>query len=169
MHKRNGYHAAKAFTIVELLIVIVVIAILASVSVVAYTGMQNRAKDAQRAQDLSSIYKALVMYDTANGNLKRTYGAGSFTGDSHHSGWNTSTDATWLAFLRPDFGNMPIDPENTIAISDNPAGSGSRTYFYYCYDPGDGALPASPNVRIGYHKSDNTLVTKDFVITACKQ
>ena len=157
------------FTIVELLVVIVVIGILASVSVVAYSGIQNRAKDAQRAQDFDAIYKALVMYDTANGHLKRTYGAGSFTGDSHHSGWNTSLDSTWLAFLRPEFGTMPVDPNNIIASGDNPTSSGSRAYFYYCYDPGDGALPGSPNVRIGYRKSDNTLVTKDFVITACRQ
>lgn len=34
----------KGFTIVELLIVIVVIAILAAISIVAYTGIQNRAR-----------------------------------------------------------------------------------------------------------------------------
>ena len=34
------------FTIVELLIVIVVIAILAAISLVAYTGVQNSANDA---------------------------------------------------------------------------------------------------------------------------
>lgn len=35
----------QGFTIVELLIVIVVIAILAAISIVAYTGIQNRARD----------------------------------------------------------------------------------------------------------------------------
>ena len=35
----------KGFTIVELLIVIVVIAILAAISIVAYTGIQNRARN----------------------------------------------------------------------------------------------------------------------------
>jgi prepilin-type N-terminal cleavage/methylation domain-containing protein len=39
------------FTIVELLIVIVVIAILAAISIVAYTGIQNRANDAALQSD----------------------------------------------------------------------------------------------------------------------
>ncbi|AHB41984.1 Fimbrial protein [Candidatus Saccharibacteria bacterium RAAC3_TM7_1] len=47
----------RGFTIVELLIVIVVIAILAAITIVAYNGIQNRAK-ASAAQELASqIYK----------------------------------------------------------------------------------------------------------------
>lgn len=42
----------KAFTIVELLIVIVVIAILAAITVVAYTGIQNTAHDSAVQSDL---------------------------------------------------------------------------------------------------------------------
>lgn len=46
-----------AFTIVELLIVIIVIAILAAISVVAYTGIQNRAHDSIVQSDLSQAYR----------------------------------------------------------------------------------------------------------------
>lgn len=45
--------ASKGFTIVELLIVVVVIAILAAITIVAYNGIQNRAK-ASAAQNMSS-------------------------------------------------------------------------------------------------------------------
>lgn len=45
------------FTIVELLIVIVVIAILAAISVVAYNGIQTRARDAARDTALSTLKK----------------------------------------------------------------------------------------------------------------
>ena len=48
----------------ELLVVIVVVGILASVSIVAYSGVQARARDAQRLHDLKSIEKALELYKT---------------------------------------------------------------------------------------------------------
>lgn len=57
----------KGFTIVELLIVIVVIAILAAISIVAFTGIQQRGRDSARVSDVNSISKALTAY-TADGN-----------------------------------------------------------------------------------------------------
>lgn len=50
---------ARGFTIVELLIVIVVIAILAAISVVAYTGIQQRAAEAALVSDLTNAEKQL--------------------------------------------------------------------------------------------------------------
>lgn len=50
------------FTIVELLIVIVVIAILAAISIVAYNGIQNRANDSVVQSDLQQINKKLQLY-----------------------------------------------------------------------------------------------------------
>lgn len=58
---------APAFTIVELLIVIVVIAILAAISVVAYNGIQQRARDSQRKNDLSQIAKVFQTYNIDSG------------------------------------------------------------------------------------------------------
>lgn len=55
------------FTIVELLIVIVVIAILATISVVAYTGIQNRAHDSAVQNDLSNLRK-IVEIDSIDTN-----------------------------------------------------------------------------------------------------
>lgn len=52
----------RGFTIVELLVVIVVIAILAAISVVAYTGIQERARDADRTSDINAIHKAIELY-----------------------------------------------------------------------------------------------------------
>lgn len=59
--KRNG------FTIVELLIVIVIIAILAAITIVAFNGVQARARDAQRTSDLSTIAKALQRWSIETG------------------------------------------------------------------------------------------------------
>lgn len=57
----------KGFTIVELLIVIVVIAILAAISIVAYNGIQQRARDSRRASDISNIEKAIRRWSIESG------------------------------------------------------------------------------------------------------
>ncbi len=54
------------FTIVELLVVIVVIAILAAISLVAYNGIQNRANDAAVAVDAHNIMILMTQYSAVN-------------------------------------------------------------------------------------------------------
>lgn len=61
------------FTIVELLIVIVVIAILAAISVVAYTGIQNRATHTTVEADIASIIKKMELARVDLGRYPRTY------------------------------------------------------------------------------------------------
>jgi len=57
-----GKYKQDAFTIVELLIVIVVIAVLAAISVVAYNGIQQRARNSQTASVVQAYKKALTAY-----------------------------------------------------------------------------------------------------------
>jgi len=56
-----------AFTIVELLIVIVVIAILAAISIVAYNGIQQRARASEANSALAQAKKKLELYKVDNG------------------------------------------------------------------------------------------------------
>mgnify|MGYP002026970708 FL=1 len=60
------------FTIVELLIVIVVIAILAAITIVSYTGIQNRANDTSVQSDLTAVYKLFELYKVDNGTYPKT-------------------------------------------------------------------------------------------------
>lgn len=57
----------RGFTIVELLVVIVVIAVLAAITVVAYNGVQNRAKNSQYQTDVATIAKKSELYPHASG------------------------------------------------------------------------------------------------------
>lgn len=56
----------RGFTIVELLIVIVVIAILAAITIVAYNGIQNRAKTTSGKELASQIAKKAEAYHTVD-------------------------------------------------------------------------------------------------------
>ena len=58
---------AHGFTIVELLIVIVVIAILAAITIAAYTNIQDRANDAVVQQNLRDAMNKLRVYEAAKG------------------------------------------------------------------------------------------------------
>lgn len=62
---------AKGFTIVELMIVIVVIAILAAISIVAYTGIQERARLTAATSTLSQMNRAIQLYHTEYGHYPR--------------------------------------------------------------------------------------------------
>lgn len=56
----------QAFTVVELLIVIVVIGILATLTIIAYSGVQNQAKTAAVQSDISSVARKLAEYRVKN-------------------------------------------------------------------------------------------------------
>jgi len=101
----------RGFTIVELLIVIVVIAILAAISVVAYNGIQARARDAQRVSDLNSIYKAVLNYQSVHGSLPGCAGYGYCASQPT----NPANTQSWKNMnISPEFiANMPNDPINT--------------------------------------------------------
>jgi len=58
---------SKAFTIVELLVVIVVIGILAAISIVSYTGIQNRARATVAQNDLRQAATQLELHNVTTG------------------------------------------------------------------------------------------------------
>lgn len=60
------------FTIVELLIVIVVIGILAAIVIVAFNGVQSRARTSSMQADLQSINKAIMLYHADKGYYPNT-------------------------------------------------------------------------------------------------
>lgn len=56
----------KGFTLIELLIVIAIIGVLASLLMVNFVGVRQRARDAQRKSDIRQIQSALELYRADN-------------------------------------------------------------------------------------------------------
>jgi prepilin-type N-terminal cleavage/methylation domain-containing protein len=75
---------SKGFTIVELLIVIVVIAILAALVLNSFRGVQERARDTKRRTDVNAQASQLEVYYTDNG------GYPVFTGQVNTDSWLTA-------------------------------------------------------------------------------
>jgi type II secretion system protein G len=104
----------KGFTIVELLIVIVVIAILATISIVAYSGIQQRARDTIRLSDIKTLSKAIELFYADNGNYPMS------------AGWCTQPSgaayaAAFQAEIAPYLARFPRDPSYSGTYQD---------YFY---------------------------------------
>jgi type II secretion system protein G len=57
----------RGFTLVELLIVIAIIGVLATLLMVNFVGVRQRARDAQRKSDLRQVQSALEIYRSDNG------------------------------------------------------------------------------------------------------
>lgn len=66
------YKRHKAFSIVELLIVMVIIAILAGLIVATYTGIKTRAENTKTVNAVSQVIKAVTQYGVRNGNYPIT-------------------------------------------------------------------------------------------------
>lgn len=125
---------SKAFTIVELLIVIVVIAILASISIVAYNGIQNRANIVKINADLNSINKAIQLYYAENGTYPSTGGGwrGTVTYGNHGSNFVPGLVPSYIS-------NMPL-PRQLSSNSDYIYNSNGTGYKLIAHDsnPGTG-------------------------------
>ncbi len=131
----------KGFTIVELLIVIVVIAILAAITIVAYNGIQNRSENAKSVAAVSSFVKALNMYKVDNGDFPSVNSCiGTATTYQGYSGrcWAPES-STWVVnsglatALAPYVTNVPEPSTKNIETST----SQYRGAIYYPYASGD--------------------------------
>lgn len=109
--------ARKGFTVVELLVVVIVIGILASITIVAYNGAQDRAEYARAKTDMKHINDALIIYKSQNGTYPSTGGAWTY----QYNIGSATPNSTFLAALVPTYlDKMPIGKANT-------------SYYWYSY------------------------------------
>lgn len=97
--------SSRGFTLVELLIVIIVIAILAAITLVVYNGTQARARDTDRYNDAKTIIDALSIYRSDKGAYPSAATMGLSDGNigscSLPTGYSYSvaTNSSWLQEL----------------------------------------------------------------------
>ena len=96
------------FTLLELLVVITIIGLLASVGLASYSRAQARARDARRQSDLTTMRNSLEIYYAENN-------AYVSTGDV----WRDVSDAL-----------VELDPTYIRGLPSDPGGSGSVSYRY---------------------------------------
>jgi type IV pilus assembly protein PilA len=142
----------KGFTIVELLIVIVVIAILAAISIVAYNGIQNRGKASAAKSAAAALQKKAEIYSTENSQYPNTVSVITGTG-TQNSVTTTATD-TWYAAQ----GSAFTTTASTTLTTSTTAPADPKTIYYvpsttvggciYWWDYAAGT-PAFKNMQVG--------------------
>lgn len=115
------------FTIVELLIVIVVIGVLASISVVAFNGVRAKALESERGAKLSNIHKALLNFYAING---------YYPGNNEITG---SAGATLLGMKLSDVTPSDAQYPNNGIEGGGDADSGTRNIRYIAHPNPDGS------------------------------
>lgn len=140
---RNSY---PGFTIVELLIVIVIIAVLAAISIVAYNGIQSRTRDSARIQKIKDIAKAIELYKIDNGQYPPIHdantaesGCGSQTENWGHCDRNKQLSDMLSPYIKLDPTSLSNTTQGNYTYYYNSANvSGYQTYGFMVYLEGSG-------------------------------
>lgn len=149
------------FTIVELLIVIVVIAILAAIVIVAYNGVARQARIAVNSAHLGELVKGVELYNVENGvhpayaqqlSVGKQGDEYLFVGDNYCVSTTdedgtvysrTHTDATVVEGecqnTRPDF---PVAPESCFAFT----AANNEITRYYTHESNNVSNPECPTI-----------------------
>ena len=101
--------STKGFTLIELIVVIAIIGILATIGTSSYSNVLKSSRDTKRKTDMIELKKAILRYNIETGK----YPAGPLTGALQYlSNGDSKTNPTdWIIGLTPDYVNkLPTDP-----------------------------------------------------------
>ena len=115
------------FTIVELLIVIVVIAILAAITIVAYNGIQSRAKTSSAQAAANTIVKKAEAANTINSSYPTAIG-----------NFSSEASLTGSGITLNDLASAPSSPATVQYIACG-SGTGAKVTYWDYTVPGKAA------------------------------
>lgn len=138
------YIAGAGFTVVELLIVIVVIGILATLSIISYSGVSQQAQNNAVISNASSIIKLINAYIAKNGTYPSTGYELCLTRDNYCSTNVNAPAVTNNASLMTALGMVAQPP---LSTPDNKEpGRYGVVYYYYA----DGTWSGNPQPLFVY-------------------
>lgn len=161
----------RGFTLAELLIVIVIIAILSGVALVFFADVQKTARDTKRRQDLQTLKIAFEAYHQKNHHYPCTQGD-----------WQTSTDAPpWIHDNQqcggPVFGEdyiskLPQDPINSgVPWFENSEADRKYGYAYWSGPTTGNNCPAQPGqyyiLVARFEKSGHKDASPEEIVNLC--
>ena len=150
-------HLRKGFTLVELIVVIGIIGILATLGIGSYANIQKAARDAKRLSDMKDIQTALAQYYAQNGHYENvyTYGEGGPCGgwDSSYND-NNGNGIPFVDFLETS-GLIEDVPTDSL---DSTTKSNCGNYAYYRYNAGSYSCPTAKGnyYVLGIRNLENT-------------
>lgn len=139
----------KAFTIVELLIVIVVIAILAAISVVAYNGIQQRGNNTRSISAAKQLISLINGYKAAYGTFPDTSPAVCGTVDSACTNNSNTVNTANNTNLMTELRKIGTPPDSSPIPADGAYG------IQYIYNTGVTFNGTTAPVRIEYYLQGN--------------
>jgi len=117
--QKNLKNKQHAFTLLELLIVMIILALLSGLGLMAFGTIQQKSRDSRRKQDLANISKALDVYYNDYG----VYPTSSMTGAIEGCAAGGAVICNW--------GDPWMDDNGTLYMSALPQDPVSKQHYYY--------------------------------------
>ncbi len=153
----NNKNARKGFTLIEILVVVAIIAILASVVLIGLGPAQKAGRDARRISDLRQIQNGVELYFSHCGSYPYAAG-GSVPAGCGLAGNFAAMDALLKAggFAQ----NVPNDPNPNKVYTYTPNADGSSYTL-------SAILEDNGNPALGVNRTENTVACGPANVTYC--
>ncbi|MDO8407628.1 MAG: type II secretion system protein [bacterium] len=141
MTLRNHSYHARGFTLIELMVVIAIIGLLASIVLTSLQMARQKARDAGRLSDMHTFQDALELYHISHGSYPPVSGNGALSA---------------LQVLVTD-GYIPTLPDDPQSDGTHPAWYGGVNHYYYWNTtPNAGSCSGGPYAYYIFYHTETT-------------